>query len=85
MYVRELFLAILREHGHHGIENDVGFGEIGGCDFNENVLCFQSYFRMLAVNDGWQGQHYAIGIVDNRIARLIRDNRQERLEVSVLM
>jgi hypothetical protein len=67
--ILEALSTIAREHGAHDIDHHVGFGEIGGSDFDKDVLGIERNLRVVTVDDRWQAQHTPLGIVDHGIQR----------------
>jgi hypothetical protein len=51
IYSHEWFLAIFREHGNEYIKDNLGFGQICCCAFNEHILCTQVDFGVLTYDE----------------------------------
>mmetsp|Transcript_33430 Transcript_33430/g.54404 ORF Transcript_33430/g.54404 Transcript_33430/m.54404 type:complete len:494 (+) Transcript_33430:1237-2718(+) len=54
--------AILAEHGDQSIEHNFRFGQIERGTLDEHVFGFARYLAVLAIDDGWQREHYAFRV-----------------------
>jgi hypothetical protein len=79
-----LTLAVLRELGGEDGEDDLAFSEVSACDFNEHILGVERNLGSFWVDDGRQGQHSSVGIIEHRVDRAILNNWQVFLELEVL-
>ena len=54
--------------------DNLGFGLVGGGDFNKDVARVESDLGEFAVDDGWQGADIPVCIQDDRIYRRVSDD-----------
>ncbi len=50
--LREGLLGVLGKHGDEDVDDNLDFGFVGRCCFDKYVLCFGTYLRVVAVDDG---------------------------------
>ena len=73
--------TVLSEHGHHGVQHNVGLGEVRASALDEHVLGVHLYPRVLAVDDGRHGEHCALAVVDDWVHWRVIDDVCVGLEV----
>mmetsp|Transcript_29442 Transcript_29442/g.85832 ORF Transcript_29442/g.85832 Transcript_29442/m.85832 type:complete len:349 (+) Transcript_29442:774-1820(+) len=73
--------AVLREHGDHRVQHDVGLGEVCRCALDEHVPGGELDARVVAVDDRWKGEDRARGIPHHGIHRRVHDQGHVRREV----
>lgn len=78
---REGLGAVLGEHGDHGVQHDLGLGDVRGRALDEDVLRVQRDLRVLAVDDGRQRQHHAVLVRDHGVHGRVVDDVRVRLDV----
>jgi hypothetical protein len=78
-------LGVLAEYGHHRVQHNLQLLQVSAGGLDENVFGGQSYFRVLAVDDGRQGAHDPVGIVNDRVQWLIPDDGQILAQVAVFL
>lgn len=66
--------GVLAEHGDEDLADDFDFGAVGGGDFDEDVFGAGGDFRVLAVDDGWEGADGAVRVVDDRVDGAVADD-----------
>ena len=76
--------AVAREHGDHGIEDNLGTLEVGGGALNQDILCLEGDFGMVSVDDGGEGKNAALVVIDHRIHGRILDDVEVVLQFLVL-
>eukprot|EP00959_Pyramimonas_sp_CCMP1952_P453484 9468313-Pyramimonas_sp.AAC.2 len=62
----EGLFAVAREHGDHCVEHDASLVQVGGSALDEDVLGVERDGGVRAVDDGGEGEHGAVGVVDDR-------------------
>ena len=80
----ERLSAVHAEHGDEHVGDDAELGQIGGSDLNEDVGGVESDLGVLAVDDGREGAHHAVSVVDNRVYRSVTDDVEEATQVLVV-
>jgi len=83
--VRERVRCVTGEHCDHCVDDDLKFGLICCCAFNEDVCCVEGYFRKIAIDDRWKTQNMSIGIINDWINRRISNDMQEFSEMFVIL
>mmetsp|Transcript_17156 Transcript_17156/g.27056 ORF Transcript_17156/g.27056 Transcript_17156/m.27056 type:complete len:665 (+) Transcript_17156:249-2243(+) len=59
--------AVLGEHGDHGVQHDVGLGEVRGRALDEHIPGVKGDLAMITINDWWQRHHPVLGVVDDGV------------------
>mmetsp|Transcript_133022 Transcript_133022/g.331958 ORF Transcript_133022/g.331958 Transcript_133022/m.331958 type:complete len:294 (+) Transcript_133022:897-1778(+) len=72
----EGLVAMLREHGHNGVQRDLCLCEVSGGHFDENVLSLKPDLGMLTVDDRRQRENCAIAVIDHWKHWAVLDDRQ---------
>mmetsp|Transcript_24834 Transcript_24834/g.45387 ORF Transcript_24834/g.45387 Transcript_24834/m.45387 type:complete len:212 (-) Transcript_24834:463-1098(-) len=70
---RERRPAVLAEHGDHGVEHDVRFGQVRRGALDEHVSRVQGDARVVAVDDGGQGHDRSLAVADHGVQRGVPD------------
>jgi len=75
--------AVLAELAGQHSQADLGFHEVSARDLDEDILCVQSDFSSLAVDNWRQGKHLACAVVEDWIAFEGLQDRSELLHLHV--
>ena len=70
----EELVAVLGEHGDQGVQHDGGFGQVGGGHLKEDVLGVEGDLGVFSVDDGRQGEHHVLAIVDDGVHGAVPDD-----------
>mmetsp|Transcript_107908 Transcript_107908/g.315492 ORF Transcript_107908/g.315492 Transcript_107908/m.315492 type:complete len:387 (+) Transcript_107908:871-2031(+) len=73
--------AVLRKHGHDRVQRDVCLRVVRGRALDEDVLGLKADLGVLTIDDGRQGQHHPVAIVDHRVHGAVTDDGQVCLQL----
>ena len=76
--------AVLGEHGHHHVGDNLELGGVCGSDLNENVCGAKVYLGVLAIDDRGQGADNPVSIIDDWVDGRVFDDVKETTKVSVM-
>ena len=81
----ERLLAILSEHGDHGIQNDLGLGQVGAGALDQDLRRVQGDLGVLPVDDRGHGEDDILGVVDDGVDGAVTDDGQVLLQVAFFL
>jgi hypothetical protein len=76
--------AVAREHGNHGVEDNLGTLEVSGGALYQDILCLERDLGMVSVDDGGEGKNAALIVVDHRVHGRIFDDVEVVLQFLIL-
>jgi len=83
--IRERFRSVDRKHGDHYIDDDFKFCLVCSCAFNEDVACVKCDFSEITIDNRRKREHFALGVVDDRISWRISNDVQEFAKVFIIL
>lgn len=77
--------CVAAEHGYQHVIYDFDFCFVLGCDLDEDVFCLERDLAVVAVDDGRQGEHGSVCVVDDGIDGRVSNNVEVPTEMFVFL